>query len=66
MLSMITGNLMAAYVIPDASESFFFMLACGIVTICIIYYIFLPNPLPSLFEEVKATEDGGSIRSDQD
>ena len=53
MMAFITGNLLAAFVIPNTSESFFYSLASGIITFCMIYFIFLRKPLPPIYEEVK-------------
>jgi MFS family permease len=41
MGSLVTGNLMAAYLIPDTSESFCYIIFESIVFICIFYFMFI-------------------------
>ena len=56
MMAFITGNLMAAFVIPLLSEQFFYILAVGINFFCIIYYLFIRDPLPHIHEEDEGSE----------
>lgn len=46
MATYISGNLMAAFVISDLSESLFYMIMTAICVITTIYFIFLPTPQP--------------------
>jgi len=51
MVAFITGNLMAAFVIPNTSEQFFYTIGVGINLFCIFYYLLIRNPLPHLPED---------------
>jgi len=48
MATYISGNLMAAFVISDLSESLFYMIMTAICVITTIYFIFLPTPQPQI------------------
>ena len=46
MIAMITGNALAAFVIPNTSQEFFYLIGVGINLFCIFYFLLIRNPLP--------------------
>jgi hypothetical protein len=58
-LSFVTGNLMAAFVIPVTSELFLYYLFTGLCAFVCFLFGFLREPLPHPVDEKAIEEDKG-------